>query len=127
MQSRFKKVENPVTGKIDIQFLAKLTTELSETTLSNSNGKNYKLVTVEFMNDEGEIITSSASVYEGNYDRPEANFKVGSEYLCTANIQEDGTAYLQLSHLQGATARPDVSVFGDLSKIPMATTAKSPV
>lgn len=96
-------------GNQVIQFHAKLVSPLSETTLQNSNGTNYKLVTVEFENAKGETKQVSASIYEGNYSK---GVTVGQIYLTTATIV-DKKVYLQMSHLTGAP-RPDLEDFAGM-------------
>ena len=97
--SKFTWSVNPVTGLQQAQFQAKLIKAPSETTLQNSNKKNFKIVTVEFENSKGEKVQRSAAIYEGNYKN---EICVGKSYLTTATISGK-EVYLQMSHLENAT------------------------
>ena len=121
MKFNFKK--NATTGLAQAQFQAKLISPLSETTLQNSNGKNYKLVTLEFENSKGVPQQASAAIYEGNYSK--GALTPGTSYLTTVTIGEDNKAYLQMSHLQNA-AQATADDFGfDEAEIGVtATTAQ---
>lgn len=107
-----KEVVNPVTGQIEYQFGAKMLTELSQTTRENSNGKKFKVCTIEFADRHGEIQKVSAMVYEGNYNK---GLKVGETYLATARKGDNGQAYIQMSHLPytGNTATTDMFGFDE--------------
>jgi len=98
-----------------IQFPGKLIS-ISEATLKNTNGKNYKVCEVEFTNVKGEIVKRSALAYEGNYDK---GMKVGNEYLCTASQTESGVI-IQVSHLNGTADRPNTTDF-DFAATPVVT------
>ena len=89
-----------------LQFTGKLI-NLSEATLKNTNGKNYKVAEVEFTNAKGELVKRSAVVYEGNYGK---GMTIGNEYLCTASQTEQGVI-IQVSHLNGTADRPDTTDF----------------
>lgn len=121
MKFNFKK--NEQTGLAQAQFQAKLISPLSETTLQNSNGKNYKLVTLEFENSKGIAQQASAAIYEGNYGK--GPLTPGTSYLTTVTIGADNKAYLQMSHLQNA-AQATADDFGfDEAEIGVtATTAQ---
>lgn len=97
--SAFQFKANPVTGLQQAQFQAKLISAPSEKTLQNSNGKNFKVVTIEFENSKGVKVQRSASIYEGNYSK---GITPGKSYLTTATIA-DKNVYLQMSHLENAT------------------------
>lgn len=90
-----KKVINKITGNVEFEFSGKMIAPLSETTLQNSNGKNFKLATIEFVDVNGVIQKASAMIYEGNYSK---GVEVGKEYLCVAR-KSDGKIYIQMSHL----------------------------
>jgi len=100
-----RKVKNETTGQIELRFNAKLLS-ISDTTLTNTNGKNYKVATVEFADKDGVIQKTSAIVYEGNYKK---GMKIGETYMTTAR-QADDNVYLQISHLVGT---------GDLATLDM--------
>ena len=69
---------------------------LSESELTNINGKNYKVGTIEFVNAQGELVERSCQIYEGNYSK---GMSIGSTYRATAKRGDDGQRYIQLSHL----------------------------
>ncbi len=97
---KFEFKPNPVTGLQQAQFQAKLISAPSEKTLQNSNGKSYKICTIEFENSKGVSVRRSASIYQGNYEK--GNITVGKSYLTTATISGKDV-YLQMSHLENAT------------------------
>ena len=103
-----KKITNPVTGQTEYQFEGKLLRELSETTLQNSNGKNYKIATIEFTDVNGVIQKASAMIYEGNYSK---GVTVGKEYVCTARKGADNQVYIQMSHLEANADRATTDMF----------------
>lgn len=96
---KFEFKANPVTGLQQAQFQAKLISAPSEKTLQNSNGKSYKICTIEFENSKGVTVRRSASIYEGNYSK---GVSAGKSYLTTATISGQNV-YLQMSHLENAT------------------------
>ena len=109
-----KKVINPLNGQVEYQFGAKMVSELSQTTRENSNGKSFKVCTIEFADVNGEIQKVAAMVYQGNYSK---GLKVGETYLATARKGDNGQAYIQMSHLPytGATATADMFGFDDVA------------
>lgn len=119
-----KKVTNPVTGQIEYQFAGKLLKELSETTLQNSNGKNYKIATIEFVDVNGVVQKASAMIYEGNYSK---GVVVGNEYSCTARKGANNQVYIQMSHLDAAADRATTDMFDAFDEVeaPAKTTSKA--
>ena len=119
-----KKITNPVTGQTEYQFEGKLLKALSETTLQNSNGKNYKLATIEFVDVHGVIQKASAMIYEGNYSK---GVDVGKEYVCTARKGTDNQIYIQMSHLEANADRATTDMFADFEEVaaPAKTTSKA--
>jgi len=99
-----------------LQFKGKLIS-LSEATLQNTNGKNYKVAEVEFTNVKGDVVKRTAVVYEGNYSK---SMTIGNEYLCTASQTEKGVI-IQVSHLNGTADRPDTTDF-DFAGTPVVAT-----
>ena len=101
-----------MNGQVEYQFGAKMISELSQTTRENSNGKKFKVCTIEFVDINGEIQKVAAMVYEGNYSK---GLEVGETYLATARKGDDGRAYIQMSHLPytGNTATTDMFGFDD--------------
>lgn len=114
---KFEFKPNPVTGLQQAQFQAKLISAPSEKTLQNSNGKSYKICTVEFENSKGVSVRRSASIYQGNYEK--GNITVGKSYLTTATISGQNV-YLQMSHLENAT-RAELDDFAVVSSQVSAT------
>jgi hypothetical protein len=102
-----RKVKNALTGKEEMQFNGKLLS-ISNNVLTNSNGKSYKVVSIEFVDIEGVVQKASGIIYEGNYKN---GVEVGKEYLCTAS-ESNGQAYIHMSHLTGAADRPTLDMFG---------------
>ena len=119
-----KKLTNPVTGQTEYQFTGKLLKELSETTLQNSNGKNYKLATIEFVDVNGEIQVASAMIYQGNYSK---GVTVGKEYTCTARKGANNEIYIQMTHLEANANRATIDMFADFEKVdaPAKTASKA--
>ena len=119
-----KKITNPATGQTEYQFEGKLLKALSETTLQNSNGKNYKLATIEFVDAHGVIQKASAMIYEGNYSK---GVVVGKEYVCTARKGTDNQIYIQMSHLEANADRATIDMFADFEEVtaPAKTTSKA--
>ena len=101
-----KQIENNNQGNTRFQFDAKLTS-VGTTILQNSNGKNYKIVNVEFADVNGEIRAASAACYEGNYSY---GISEGKTYLATATIVDD-QVYLQMSHLEPGAGRASIDMF----------------
>jgi hypothetical protein len=108
-----KKIQNPTTGAVEFQFNAKLVSPLGETTLQNSNGKNYKIVTIEFEDVNSNIQKTSAAIYEGNYSKGE--LKQGESYLATARVN-DGKVYIQMSHLVAGAGFATTDMFDSFSE-----------
>lgn len=93
-----KTVINPQTGNPEVQFEAKLLS-ISPTTFQLNNEKQtpYRVASVEFVNNQGEVKVSSAIVYEANFTY---GMKPGITYLCRA-IRTTGqsTPLVTMSHL----------------------------
>lgn len=100
---------NPVTNRPEAKFSAKLIT-LSAKTLENSKGTNYKVATIEFVDDDGVLQRTSGFVFEGNYSK---GMKIGETYLATAAIMDNGQdALIQVSHLIANGERATAAMFG---------------
>lgn len=82
------------SGNEVIKFLAKLVSPLSETTLQNSNGKNYKTVTVEFINVKGETAQGNALIWEEDYTN---GITIGQTYLTIATLVNK-KVYLEIKY-----------------------------
>lgn len=98
---------NPTTNAQEATFGAKLLS-ISDKTLENSNGKNYKIATVEFKNINDEVCRTSAFVYEGNYNY---GMEVGQTYLTTATKADKGVI-VRVSHLIYGGQRATEDMFG---------------
>ena len=65
--TNFKEIINDETGEKQFLFNAKLL-KIGEKTLENSNGKNYKIVTLKFNLPSGEEVERTAMCYASNYN-----------------------------------------------------------
>lgn len=107
-----KTTINSVTGLPRVSFEGKLLNNLSTEVFTNTNGKKYKLATIQYKTIKGEVKQTSAMVYEGNYAHENANFVIGNTYLATATVVESGKdPIITLSHLT-ANERASASDFG---------------
>ena len=95
------------------RFGAKLTKVTSLTPLQLNNDKKtpFRLVNIEFTNNEGVVQKGSAIMFEKNFQH---GVKEGEEYSCTATIADDKkTLYVQMSHLPVTGDRVTVDMLGD--------------
>ena len=115
-----KKVVNSLTGKTEFQIEAKMLTPLSETTLINKNGKNYKLTAIEFADKDGTIQKANAAIYEGNYSK---GVQVGETYLATARKADDGKIWIQMSHLLAGASFATADMFDAFDETPVKASA----
>ena len=106
----FKQIENDVTGEVQLQGPVMLAGELSEQTFENSNGKEFKLVDVVIETKSGAKSTT-AQVYAGNYEHPEANFIKGQSYLATISKGDGRGVLVQMSHLTAGGSRISADEF----------------
>lgn len=93
-----KTVINSQTGNPEVQFEGKLLS-ISPNVFQLNNDKQtpYRVASVEFVNNQGEVKVSSALVYEANYSY---GMKPGITYLCRAIKTPGQTAPLvTMSHL----------------------------
>lgn len=118
-----RTVFNETTKQNEVHFSAKLIAELSETTLKNSNQKNYKIATIEFEDKTGKTQKSTAMIYEGNYSK---GLEVGQNYLAVATKGENNKAFIRLSHLVYVDSRATVDMF-DFSLEEITEKADAPV
>lgn len=102
-------VVNSRTGNTEVTFNGKLVS-ISEQVLQNTNGKNYKVASIDFTDANGKDQRVSALVFEGNYQH---GMKIGETYLARA-IQQEGydQPLITLSHLQGSGERATFEMFG---------------
>jgi len=100
-----RNVKNEQTGVVEKQFGGTLIS-ISDKILKNSNGKEYKVATVEFEDINEKVQRCTALVYEGNYSK---GIEEGETYLCTATPTEQGVI-VKMSHLtyNGDRATPDM-------------------
>lgn len=102
-----RKVLNETTGIEEMQFGGKLLS-ISESVLTNINGKKYKVATIEFEDIVGSIKRCTALVYEGNYQH---GVTKGETYLCTATPTDQGVI-VKMSHLVYNGDRATADMFG---------------
>lgn len=95
-----KAITNSKTGKTDYQFTGKLLT-IEDEVRSNTNGTNYVLGTISFVNAKGQVKEATCAVYENNLKH---GMETGKEYLCTASQGADNRMYIHVSHLQNVSA-----------------------
>jgi len=111
--NQFKKIENNAKGNPVFQGSVKLVAPLSATVLQNSNSKNYRIATVQYVNNKGVLCQCGAAIYEGNYSKGELT--IGEEYLANVTLapNKEGkvTAFMQMSHLVAGGGFADVSDF----------------
>jgi hypothetical protein len=110
----YREVLNEQTGEIEFHFSGKLI-QISEKTLENSNGNQYKVVLINFDLPSGENVDRTAICYESNYNH---GVEIGKDYLCTVNFTSDGQPYLRMSHLS-IEGRASVEDFSDLYQLTM--------
>lgn len=89
---------------------------IAKDALSQTNSKGETTLfypcTIEFKNPQGNLIQSSARVFEGNF---KYGMEVGNEYRATARAYQDKDGAwqvdIQVSHLQAAS-RPSLEDLG---------------
>lgn len=101
-----RPIDPDTNGNQRVQFNATLKS-LSEKVLTNVNGKNYRIATIDFEDAKGVKQTTSAMVFEGNYSH---GMSLGKEYLCTATMTQQGVI-VNVSHLDANAGRADVDMF----------------
>lgn len=106
----FKTIENEVTGEVQLQGPVMLMGNLSDKTFENSNGKSYKLAEIVVETKNGAKSTT-AQVYEGNYNHADANFKEGGSYLATISKGDGRGTLIQMSHLTAGGSRISADEF----------------
>ncbi len=93
--TKYKEIFNPETGEAEYQFGAKLL-QVGETVLQNSNGKDFKIVNLQFNLPSGEMVERSAICYASNYDH---GIEPGKTYVSSLSFDLDGDPQLRMSHL----------------------------
>ena len=96
--TNYKEIINEETGEKQFLFNARLL-KIGEKTLENSNGKNYKIVTLKFNLPSGEEVERTAMCYASNYNH---GIEAGRDYLCNLSFTEEGKPQLNMSHLSNA-------------------------
>lgn len=99
------KIDN--NGNEYARFAAKLLS-YADTTRKNSNGTEYRVATIEYVNIDGELTTSNAMLYQNNFKH---GMEVNQVYLASAKPNDEGGVYLSISHLIHAE-RPTADSFG---------------
>ena len=103
-----KTVKNELTGQNEVVFSAELIAPLSENVLQNSNGKNFRIASIKFLDKFGKEQKSTAMIYEGNYQH---GLTVGESYLATVSKGEANKAYIRLSHIPYVDAQATADMF----------------
>ena len=76
--TKYREITNEVSGESEFLFNATLL-KIGENTLSNSNEKEYKIVTLKFDLPNGEEVERTAMCYESNYEH---GIEVGGVFFC---------------------------------------------
>ena len=103
---------NPTSGAFEAQFQAKLIS-LGTTVMTNKNGTEYVVGSIQFPNSDGQLVTRSAICYKANADK---GLVIGETYISTAVMTADQptTPLLLISPLTGAV-RATSEDFGDIT------------
>jgi hypothetical protein len=117
---------NPVTGRMQIGFVATLKEIQTKTpkTYTNAKGeeKPYRIVTIDFTDANGKLQKNvTASVHEKNFEK---GLEVGSSYLCTGEVDvPNNRVWINMSpNVGGNVATLDMfGVFAE--EAPAATSA----
>ena len=110
--------KNEVTNQLELTFQGKLVS-IGENVLSNSNGTEYRVGSVELPN--GKV--KSCRIYEKNFEKGMAS---GVSYRCTATQYQDASGAtlvdIQMSHLTQAE-RATLDDFGVEATVNVASQA----
>jgi hypothetical protein len=96
--TKYREITNETSGESEFLFNATLL-KIGEKTLSNSNEKKYKIVTLEFNLPNGEEVERTAMCFASNY---EYGVEIGKAYLCNLSFDEEGEPQIRMSHLSNA-------------------------
>ena len=96
--TKYREITNETSGESEFLFNATLL-KLGEKTLSNSNEKKYKIVTLEFNLPNGEEVERTAMCFASNY---KYGVEIGKAYLCNLSFDEEGNPQIRMSHLSNA-------------------------
>ena len=105
----YKAIVNKLTGKKEFQFTSELLS-VSKNTLENSNGNEFKIVTLKFPLPNGKIVTRTGMCYSKSYSQ---GIQVGESYLTTLSFKDDGQPAILMSHLNNAS-QASADDFADL-------------
>ena len=96
--TKYREITNETSGESEFLFNATLL-KIGEKTLSNSNEKKYKIVTLEFNLPNDEEVERTAMCFASNY---EYGVEIGKAYLCNLSFDEEGDPQIRMSHLSNA-------------------------
>ena len=96
--TKYKKILNLKTGQKEFSFNATLL-NIGDRVIQNTNGKDYKIVTLGFQLPTGEDVQRTAICYASNY---KYGVEEGKDYLCNLSFNEQGEPQIQMSHLMKA-------------------------
>ena len=111
--TNYREITNEQTGATEYLFNATLT-NVGETTLSNSNGKDYKIVSLKFnLPNDGIEVERTAMCFAGSL---KYGVEVGNAYLTNLAFDAQGAPQLKMSHLSSSN-RATVSDFAGLAQV----------
>lgn len=88
---------NDITGRPECVFEAKLLSISNEVKeMKNDNKTPYRVATIEFADQQGEVQKVSAIVYDKSFQH---GMEVGKSYLTTASENENSDVFVAMSHL----------------------------
>ena len=96
-------------GNLERQFSARLVS-VPEDIQRNSNDTEYRWVTVEFEDVNGNTVTADVTMYESNVEQLPADH-IGQYFLATAEKRKGQPTFVRLSHLSQAPSVTD-EMFG---------------
>jgi hypothetical protein len=96
--TKYKTIKNLKTGESEFSFNATLL-EVGENVIQNSNGKEYKIVTLGFQLPSGDEVQRTAICYEANYSY---GIEVVNDYLSNLSFDAKGEPQIRMSHLNNS-------------------------
>lgn len=123
--TNYRETTNETTGETEFLFNAKLVS-IGEKTLQNSNGKNFKIVSLSFDTPSGDPVTRTAMCFESNYNY---GIEVGTSYLSNLSFDAEGNPQLRMSHLSNsdrATASDFAGLVGAKASAPTEEYSSDP-
>ena len=97
--THYKQIINKQNGETEFIFNATLK-KIGEKVLTNSNEKEYIIVTIGFELPNGESVERTATCYKNNY---EDGIEEGLVYLCNLRFDELENPHITMSHLVNGT------------------------